>query len=157
MFVTLSVSIQKAVTRLFATKCGVLGSLLALCGVIGLIEFALKSSPESAALAVVFLAPAVVLLCVHAAALHRDHLLLQTGRRVTGQADGTLDGVLMHSGPVVYMRHFSVRFHYTVDGITYTGRSRFYWVAPPLPSDGSLTVFIDPADPRRYAVDLWAV
>lgn len=157
MSVTISVRIQKAVTRLFATKYGVVGSLLALCGVIGLIEFALKPGLASAALAVAFLVPAVALLSVHAGALHRDRVLLQTGCPVTGQVDGTLDGVLMHSGPVVYKRHYWVRFHYTVDGITYAGRSRFYWTAPLLPSDGKLTVYIDPAAPQRYAVDLWAL
>ena len=157
MSVTISVRIQKAVTRLFATKYGVLGSLLTLCGVIGLIEFVLKPGLESAALAVVFLVLAMVLLSVHAGALHRDRVLLQTGCPVTGQVDGTLDGVLMHSGPVVYKRHYSVRFHYAVNGTNYTGRSRFSWTAPLLPPDGKLTVYIDPADPRRCAVDLWAL
>ena len=148
--------IQKAVTRLFATKCGVLGSLFALFGIVSLAAALVNPQPGDIVLAAVFLVPAVILLGIHTTVLRRDRQLLVTGRKVTGHADGTADGVLVRSGPVVYMRHFSVRFHYTVDGITYQGRSRFSWTAPVLPADGSLTVFVDPADPRRCAVDLWA-
>lgn len=157
MSISMSVRIQKAITWLFATKCGVLGGLFALCGGFSLAEMLLNDRLENAALSVVLLAPAAVLLGIHAAALQKDRALVRTGRRVSGQADGSMDGVLMHSGPVVYMRHFSVRFHYTVDGVTYNGRSRFYWTAPILQPDGKLTVYVDPAAPQRCAVDLWAV
>lgn len=151
-----SVHIQKTITWLFATRYGLLGSLLVLCGGISLTGALLTHQPESIALAVVFLVLAIFLLSVHAATLHKDRALIQTGRKVTGQADNILGGVLIHSGPVVYMRHFSVRFHYTVDGVDYKGCSRFYWAAPILPPDGSLTVFVDAANPQRCAVDLWA-
>lgn len=157
MHMAVSVRIQEAITRLFATRCGVLGSLLALCSGISLISALVAFQPGSTVLAVVFLVSAVVLLSIHTTALHKDRALIQTGQKVTGQADKVLGGVLVHSGPVVYMRHFSVQFHYTVDGVVYKGRSRFYWSAPLLPPNGTLTVFVDSADPQRCAVNLWAV
>lgn len=157
MSAAFSFHIQKSAAWLFATRCGVLGSLFALFGAAGLIALLRKPAPDSLVLAAGCLAAAGVLLAVHTAALRRDRQLLKQGRKVAGKADGTGKSVLVHSGPVVYLRHFSVRFHYTVDGVTYQGRSRFSWIAPALPADGSLTVFVDPADPRRCAVDLWAV
>lgn len=157
MQTTSSVRVQKSVSWLFATRYGLLGGLLFLCGGISLMSTLLAHQPESTTLAVVFLVLAIVLLSVHTAIMHKDRALIQTGRKVTGHADNVLGGVLTHSGPVVYMRHFSVRFHYTVDGVDYNGCSRFYWAAPTLPSDGSLTIFVDAANPQRCAVDLWAV
>ncbi|MEE0800935.1 MAG: hypothetical protein U0L91_06595 [Gemmiger sp.] len=155
MSATLSFRIQKGLSWLFATKCGLLGSLFAFLGVVSLAA-AVSDLQNSGIEVILFLVPAAVLLGIHAAALRRDRVLLESGRKVTAQADGPLSGVLVHSGPVVYMRHFSVRFHYVVDGVTYHGRSRFYWIAPAVPSDGRLTVCVDPANPRRCAVDLYA-
>ena len=154
MSATRFMGVRNAITRLFSTGWGILGSLFAFCGAISAIGALLDPLPERVVLSVVLLVPAVILLSVHAIALHKDRVLLRKGQKVSGQAQGILDGVLFHSGPVVYTRHFSVRFHYTVDGVRYTGRSRFYWMAPILPPDGHLTVFVDPANPQRCAVDL---
>ena len=155
MAAAFSFGMHKALNWLVSTKCGTAGSLLVLCGIAGLGTLVPDFRPGNAIVAALFLAVAAVLLGIHTAALRRDRHLIRTGRTVPGQVDGEPKGILMHSGPAVFMRHFSVQFHYTVDGITYQGRSRFYWIAPALPANGSLTVYVDPADPRRCTVDLW--
>ena len=154
MSATRFMGVRNAITRLFSTGWGILCSLFAFCCAISAIGVLLGPLPERLFLSVALLVPAVILLSVHAIALHKDRVLLRKGQKVSGQAQCILNGVLFHSGPVVYTRHFSVRFHYTVDGVRYTGRSRFYWMAPILPPDGHLTVFVDPANPQRCAVDL---
>ncbi|PWM57971.1 MAG: hypothetical protein DBX91_10610 [Subdoligranulum variabile] len=150
----IAVRLQQALFRLTATRCGLAGSLLAFCGLLCLCAVLPDLSWENAFRPALFLVPAALLFASHAAALRGDRLLIENGMTVSGHIDGESEGVRMHSGTALFTRTFALRFHYTVDGVRYDGRSRYYWVRPLLPADGRVTVYVDPADPRRCALDL---
>lgn len=47
-----------------------------------------------------------------------------------------------------YLLHFS----YSVDGVSYTGKSNWHWYCLPQKKNESLTVFYDSAHPARHAL-----
>ena len=149
-----AVRLQQALFRLTSTKRGIAGSVLAFCGLLCLCAVLLDFSWENALLPLLFLVPAALLFASHTAALRGDRALIENGAGVPGCIDAQSEGVRMHAGATLFTRIFSLRFHYTVDGIRYSGHSRYYWVLPLLPADGSVTVYVDPANPRRCALDL---